>query len=69
MDLFAHFFENLDQVLETPQVDAGLGLIKNGKPGAAGEDSGDFDTLELTARKRGIDFAVDIIFGAQADLC
>ena len=58
-------FKFLDEVVEAPEVDAGLGLVKESNLCLACECHCDLDTLELTARKRSIDLTVDIITGAQ----
>ena len=43
--LLVHLFKDTDEVLEAPQVNAGLRLIKNRKGGAAGQHHGDLDAL------------------------
>ena len=67
VDLCAHFFEDLDQILEAPEIDACLGLIEDREPGAACQHCGDLDALELAAGEAGIDFTVDIVLGAEPD--
>src|SRR5699024_1327168 len=65
--LLIHFFKDMDQVLEAPQVNAGLRLVKDREFGAAGKHHGDLNALELAARKACVDFAVNIIARAQPD--
>src|SRR5699024_5614543 len=66
--LLLHPLKDLDQVLEAPQVDAGLRLVKDGQLLPAGQDGGDLDPLQFAARQAGVHLAVDVIFGAQAHL-
>ena len=61
-----HVFKHLNEVLEAPQVNTGLGFVKDRQLGAADHHGGDLNTLQLTARQTGVDFAVDIILCAQA---
>ncbi len=63
-----HLFEDLDEVLEAPEVNARLGLVEDRELGAAGVDHGDLDALELAAREGSIHLAVDIFLGAESDL-
>ena len=63
-----HLLEHADEVLEAPEVDAGLGLVEDGHLRAAGEHGRDLDALELAAGEAGVHFTVDIIPRAQADL-
>ena len=68
LDVLAHFLEDADQVLETPQVDARLRLVEDRKFGAAGQHRGDLDALQLAARERSVHLAVDVVAGAQPHL-
>ena len=68
VDLFVHFLEDVDQIAERPQVDAGLGLVEDGELRASGDNHGDFNALELAAGQAGVDLAGDIVLGAQAHL-
>ena len=47
-----HILKDVDEVAKTPQVDTGLGLVKDGQLGAARQYGRDLNSLELTARKR-----------------
>ena len=40
-----HFLKHLDQVLEAPEIDTGLRLVKHRKLCAPGQDGGDLDPL------------------------
>ena len=66
--LLLHPLKDLDQVLEAPQVDAGLRLVKDRQLLPAGQDGGDLDPLELAARQAGVHLAVDVVLGAQPHL-
>src|SRR5699024_8882036 len=66
--LLVHLFKHADQVLEAPQINAGLRLVKDREFGAAGQYHRDLDALELPARKAVVEFAVDVVARAQADL-
>ena len=66
--MIRHFFKDVDQVLEAPQVDPRFRLVKNRQLCAARQDHGDLDALQLAARQAGVDLAVDIIARTQPDL-
>ena len=68
VDRLVHLLEHADEILEAPEVDAGLGFVEDGHLRAAGEHGRDLDALELAAGEAGIHFAVDIIPRTQADL-
>ena len=64
-----HALKHLNQVLEAPQINACLRLVKHGKLGSPGNNSGNLDSLELTAGQAGVDLAVDVVLGAKPHLC
>ena len=53
--------ENLNQILEAPQVNAGLRLVKQGKLGPTGHAHGNFNAFHFPARKACIYLTVNII--------
>ena len=63
-----HLLKDFNEILEAPEVDARLGLIKNGKLGATGVDHGDFDALQLAARQGGVDLTAHVLLGAESHL-
>ena len=64
-----HALKHLNQVLEAPQINACLRLVKHGKLGSPGNNSGNLDSLELTAGQAGVDLTVDVVLGAKPHLC
>ena len=68
LDVFPKLLENARQVLEAPEVDARLRLVKQCEPCLPCHDRRDLDTLQLAAGQRRIDLAMDIVPGAEADL-
>ena len=68
MDLLAHPLKDPDQVLEAPQVDSGLRLVKYGKLCLPGKHGRDLNSLQLSAGEGSIDFSVDIVLGAEPNL-
>ena len=68
MRLLIHIPEHADEVLEAPQVDARLRLIKYRKLRAACQYHGDLHTFQFAPGQRRIDFAVHILLGAQPHL-
>ena len=63
-----HFFKYGDKISEAPKVNARFRFVKYGYRRSAGKHRGDLDSLELSARKTGVDLAVYIITGAKTDL-
>ena len=63
--LAAQLLEDADEVLEAPQVNARLRLVKDGEPGLARHDHRDLDPLDLAARKARVHLAVDVVLRAE----
>ena len=57
--------EGLGKPGKGPQVDAGLGLVKDHESGLPGQDGGDLDALDLAAGEGGVHLPVNIVVGAQ----
>ncbi len=64
----AQTLEDGDEVVETPQVDAGLRLVEDGQPRVAQKHRGDLYALDLAAGEGGVDLAVDVFARAQPHL-
>ena len=62
-----HFLKHLDQIVKAPQIDAGLGLVKDGQRGVSGDDGSNLDALQLAAGQAGVHITVDVVSRAQAD--
>ena len=67
-DLAAHLAEDLDEVLEAPEVDPRLGLVEDRQFRAPRDHRRDLDALEFPARETVVYLAVDILLRAQPDL-
>jgi hypothetical protein len=63
-----HILKDLDEIIEAPKVNSCLRLIKHRELCAAGIDHSDLNSLELTARERSVDLAVNVILSAKSDL-
>ncbi len=61
------FLKYLDQIVETPQVNARFRLVKHRQRGVPGQDGGDFNALQLPAGQAGVHIPVDIVPGAQTN--
>ena len=61
-----HFFKDLYQIVEAPQIDPCLRLIEHGQRCVAGNDCGDLNPLQFPAGEAVVDIAVYIIPCAQA---
>ena len=65
--LLIHIFKHADEILKTPQINAGFRFVKDRKTGAARKNTGNLNPFEFAARKRGVDLPVDIFLGAKTD--
>lgn len=66
--LLMDLFKGLGEAGEAPQVDAGLGLVKDHQLTAAGQDGGNLNALDLAAGEGDVDLAVEIVVGAETHL-
>ena len=64
----ANIFKYLNQILEAPNINTSLWLIKDRELGASSQHSSNLNTLQLTAGQGVIYLAVNIFLGAQAHL-
>ena len=64
----AQTLEHGDEIVEAPQVYAGLRLVEDGQPRMAQKHGGDLYALDLAAGEGGVDLAVDVLARAQAYL-
>ena len=62
-----HLFEYANQVLETPEIDAGLRLIEDGKLRSPRKDHCDLNSFQLAAGKGVIELTANVIPRAQSD--
>ena len=62
----AHIAEHFNQIVEAPQVDACLRLVKNAQLSLARHHGGNLDSFDLAAGKACVDLAVDIILCTQS---
>ena len=60
--------ENSDEILEAPEVDTGLRLVKDRRAGIPRQNSSNLDALEFAAGEGRVNLAVDIIPGAETNL-
>ena len=63
-----HFLEDLNEVLEAPEIDACLGLVKDRELGSSGVDHGDLNALELASRQGCVDLTAYVLLSAQTHL-
>ena len=63
-----HALKDLNQILETPEIDARFRFVENGKLCPSRQHCGDFDPLQLAAGQAVVQLTVHIITGAQTDL-
>lgn len=63
-----HALKDLNQILETPEIDARFRFVENGKLCPSRQHCGDFDPLQLAAGQTAVDFSADIFIGAQSYL-
>ena len=68
LDVFPHPLEDLNQILETPQVNSRLGLIKHGQLCRSGQNRGNFNALQFAAGKTAVHLTVNILSGTQTHL-
>ena len=64
--LVVDLLEGLRQPGEAPEVDAGLGLVKDHELGVPGQEGRDLDALDLAAGEGDVHLPVEIIVGAEA---
>ena len=65
---FVHVLKNMNQILETPEINSRFRFVKNRESGSARHDCGDLDPFQLSAGKTCVDFTVNIVLRAKTDL-
>ena len=60
--VFAELLENFNELTEAPNIDTSFRFVEDHEFGVARKHGGNFDAFEFAARKRIIDFALEIFF-------